>query len=409
MRRRQFLQTAALGTGATMITIGTQGWALRAQALVPTQQNLIVVFLRGAVDGLNVVVPHGEPNYFSSRPTIAIPQPGQAGGALNLDSHFGLHPALAPLMPLWQHKTLAFVHACGSPDPNRSHFEAQEYMENGTPGITSTPDGWMNRLLASLGVKSPLGAISIGATTPRILSGRMPVANLPSGKMIARPLPVDRPAVAAAFSKLYQGTSPIDQAYQEGVSARRDLIGDLEAEMTTANNGAPPVGALASDARHLGDLMAQDSRIRLGFLAAGGWDTHVRQGASQGLLADQLKGLGEGLATLVQALGPVYQRTTILVMSEFGRTVHENGNGGTDHGHGNVMWLLGGRVQGGKVYGPWPGLEPEQLYQDRDLAITTDFRDVIDQVLTAHLELRPSDLRVIFPHYTAPSQPLGVV
>jgi uncharacterized protein (DUF1501 family) len=362
---------------------------------------LIVVFLRGAIDGLSVVVPYRETAYYEARPRIALPQPGKEGGVLNLDDQFGLHPSLEPLMQLWQQKTLAFVHACGSPDETRSHFDAQDYMESGTPGVKSTSDGWMNRLLATLSGHSPIQAVNVGATTPRILSGKMPVATLASGRSAANRLPIDRPQVSQAFDRLYSSNDALSQSYREGKEARKALIQDLNTEMQMANNGATLPNAFGGDAQRLARVMVHDPRVKLGFLAVGGWDTHVNQGSNRGQLATRLQALGRGLATLQQELGGVYDNTAILVMSEFGRTVHENGNGGTDHGHGNVFWVMGGRVCGGKVYGNWRGLASEQLHEGRDLPVTTDFRDVLISVLERHLSLSEAQLSQVFPNYTS--------
>ncbi len=360
---------------------------------------MIVIFLRGAVDGLNVVVPYREAAYYDARATIAIPQPGQNGGALDLDGQFGLHPALAPILPLWQQGSLAFVHSSGSRDATRSHFEAQDNMESGITGTQKIHDGWMNRLLSSLSGKNPIQAVNVGDVTPRILSGRMPVATLGLGRRAANPISLDRPQVGNAFDRLYSGNDKISQAYQEGRVARKALLADLEADMKMANKGAPLPSGFASDAQHLAQIMNKDPRVVLAFMALGGWDTHVNQGASQGQLARNLEQLGKGLAVLQTTLGSTYTDTNILVMSEFGRTVHENGDGGTDHGHGNVMWLLGGGVRGGKVYGDWRGLASDQLYQQRDLAVTTDFRDVIAALLERHLHLPDRALSQILPSY----------
>ncbi|MHC5613377.1 MAG: DUF1501 domain-containing protein [Nostoc sp.] len=401
MKRRNFLIQSGIFSAAAITAIGNNAWVARSAIPNSDRQRLIVIFLRGAVDGLNVVVPYSQTAYYQARPQIAIPQPGKEGGVLDLDGRFGLHPALAPLMPFWQQSSLAFVHACGSPDPTRSHFDAQQYMENATPGDKHTQDGWMNRLLGVISQKTPIQAVSVGETTPWIFSGRMPVANIASGRNASRPLPIDRPQLSAAFDQLYGGNDALSQTYQQGRMAHQAILNDLDSEMKMANNGAPLPDGFASDAQRLAQLMVKDPRIELGFMALGGWDTHVNQGSTQGQLARNLKKLGSGLATLVNGLGSVYQNTTIVVMSEFGRTVKQNDNGGTDHGHGNVMWVLGGKIRGGKVYGEWPGLSTAQLYQGRDLAITTDFRDVISAVLSDHLHLNEAKLHQVLPNYAS--------
>ncbi len=402
MNRRQFLIQSSLFSASSLVSIGTHGWAARSIAASnPHPQRLVVVFLRGAIDGLSVVVPYQEPTYYTDRSTIAIPQPGQPNGVLDLDGQFGLHPALSNLLPLWQQKSLAFVHACGSNDDTRSHFDAQDYLESGTPGIKTTRDGWLNRLLGVMSDKNPIQAVSVGATTPRILLGKRAVANLASGRSAGNRLQIDRPQVATAFDRLYGSNDALSRAYREGRVARTELLKDLAAETKMANNGATLPNGFPGDAQRLARLMARDPRIQVSFLAVGGWDTHINQGGSQGQLARNLEQLGKGLVALQTGLGVAYQNTTIVVMSEFGRTVKENGNGGTDHGHGNVMWLLGGGIRGGKVYGKWAGLEPTQRYQGRDLAVTTDFRDVLATVLTRHLAVDKTQLQQVFPNYAS--------
>jgi uncharacterized protein (DUF1501 family) len=381
--------------GAALLPIGAGAWAATADG---GPQRLIVILLRGAVDGLNVVVPYAEQAYYDARPSIAITRPGEPDGVLALDRDFGLHPALASLMPLWQQGSLAFIHAAGSPDPNRSHFEAQRYIENGTPGNSLTADGWMNRLLQTLpGPRGPADAISLGPTLPRILAGPAPVADLPLGPDAGRAQPLDRPELAGAFDRLYAANDALGEAYREGRSARARLIDDLAHEQEIADAGAPPPASLAARAVRLARLIGADPRIRLAFVGLGGWDTHVDQGSRTGQLANRLRPLGEGLAGLARGLGGAWRDTVVVVLSEFGRTVRENGDRGTDHGHGNVIWVLGGRVRGGHVYGDWPGLGPAQLYQRRDLAVTTDFRAALAAILGRHMRLADRQLDTVFP------------
>ncbi|NET76910.1 MULTISPECIES: DUF1501 domain-containing protein [Okeania] len=401
MKRRNFLQFASLLSASGIISVGSHGWVAKALAQTNNRKRLIVIFLRGGVDGLNVVIPHQEYNYYDARPKIAIPAPGEPEGAIDLDGQFGLHPALTSIMPLWQNRSLAFVHACGLNNDTRSHFDAQYYMETGIPGNKKIPDGWMNRLLANLPKDKPTQAVNLGDTPPRILMGAMPVANLPTGRKSTRSLPIDVPRIYEVFDRLYSNNDELSRVYQEGRQARDLLLADLEQEMEAASAGAPPPQGFAADAKNLAQIMVGDSKTQLGFLALGRWDTHVNQGSSQGTLARRLKPLGEGLVTLVQELGPLYSDTVILVMSEFGRTVNENGNGGTDHGHGNVMWVLGGGLRGGQVYGQWPGLDESELFEKRDLAVTTDFRDVISSVLEQHLEIERSQIARVFSGYSS--------
>ena len=396
MGRRQFIRAVTIGASGTVV-FGAHAWAARGSSASGNRARLIVVFLRGAVDGLNVVVPYDDPNYYEYRPSIAIPRAGE-GAALDLDGTFGLNPALASLMPAWQDGTLAFVHSCGSPDPTRSHFDAQDYIESGTPGIKTTVDGWMNRTLAALpGPHQPTEALSLSAVLPRILSGAMPVANIPPGRGAVRPMPLDNPRIESAFDRLYDGNSVLNRVYQEGRSARQRLLGEIRQDMAQADNGAPGPEGFPNDAARLASFIQRDSSVRLAFISLGGWDTHVGQGSISGNLTNHLRALGDGLAVLMKKLGPAYDSTVILVLSEFGRTVRENGNGGTDHGHGNVMWVMGGQVRGRRVYGRWPGLASGDLYQERDLAVTTDFREPIAYILQVHLGLSATAIQRILP------------
>jgi uncharacterized protein (DUF1501 family) len=403
MQRRQFLNAFAAGAGL-LLPLGPHAWAatLAPGSASPTAKNLIVVMLRGAVDGMNVVAPVADAEYARLRPNIALAKPGAEDGALNLDGYFGLHPALAPLLPLWEQKKLAFVHASGSPDTSRSHFDAQDYMESGTPGVKSTQDGWMNRLLGTLpGTVSPTRALSIGPVMPRILSGALPATNLANGAAGTRATPLDRPQIAKAFDQLYAGHERFGKTYMDGRKAHEEVMAaansGMMSEMQAADNGAPLPNGFPDDAGRLATLMRNNPNIQLAFIALGGWDTHANQGAGSGQLASRLQPLGQGLATLAQRLGPLFDDTVIVVMSEFGRTARENGNRGTDHGHGNAMWLLGGKVQGGKVAGEWKGLGDAQLNEGRDLPVTTDFRHVLAHVAERHLQLDAGALQRCFP------------
>jgi uncharacterized protein (DUF1501 family) len=399
LRRRDFFGV----TAGAAVALAAPGWA--ATAAVP--KRLVVVMLRGAVDGLNVVVPFGDDAYYEARPTIAILRPGTDESALALDDHFGLHPALAGVMPLWQQKQLAFIHAAGSPDPTRSHFDAQLFVENGTPGRHNTADGWMNRLLAAIpGPRGPTDAVAIGPILPQILRGSLAVSNLPLGPAAAKPIAMDKPELAGLFDRLYAGNDALARNWRAGRAARTELIAGLPQEELPPEPGAAPANAFPAQAKRLAHLLTHDDRIRLVFVGLGGWDTHVRQGNHKGPLADRLRPLGDGLAALAQGLGPAWNDTVVVVLSEFGRTVHENGDGGTDHGHGNAIWLAGGKVNGGRVYGEWPGLAAARLYEGRDLAVTTDYRSVLAVVAGRHLGLRDRALRQLFPGFSPSSSEL---
>ncbi|HEY1887809.1 MAG TPA: DUF1501 domain-containing protein, partial [Roseiarcus sp.] len=277
---------------------------------MPTRR-LIVVFMRGAVDGLNLVVPYNEANYYRLRPTLAIGKPRTADGALDLDGRFGLHPALAPLTPFWRQGSLAFVHAAGSPDPTRSHFDGQDNIESGTPGNKATADGWLNRLEdvlpATEAVRdAPTRAISVGALLPRIFQGHNKVATIASGATALRPTALDRPNVSKAFKALYSGDPAMGPMFANYLAARSDVVAaidHIDPETMAANNGAPPSYAFASDAARVGALMRQDSRVQLGFLAVSGWDTHANQGAASGQLASLLSPFAQGMSALARSLG----------------------------------------------------------------------------------------------------------
>ncbi len=426
LSRRQFVLRHGLAGLSLALSAGA-----RAQPGA-SRRTLVVVLLRGAVDGLSVVAPWGDPAYAAARPSLALGSPGAEGGVLRLDSLFGLHPALAPLMPFWSQGSLGFVHASGSPDPTRSHFDAQDYLESGTPGRKSTPDGWMNRLVAQLpGSAGPTRALNMGTTPPRILAGPAPVATLGLGPRALDSKAIDQPALQAGLAKLYAGDPSLARTFQnttEGrslmqrsMAAASEPAQDMASAPTMAMSAARPPSAesadrgaasarsFAADARRLGQLIRRDPNTQLAFTAVGGWDTHVNQGAGQGQLANKLASLAEGLEALAQGLGERWRDSVVVVMSEFGRTVHENGTGGTDHGRGNVMWLMGGAVAGGRVLGEWPGLDTAALAEGRDLAVLTDYRHVLAPLLQQHLGLSEAGLAAVFPQLPAwTGQPGGL-
>jgi uncharacterized protein (DUF1501 family) len=417
MDRRAFLQALALG-GTASLASNCGAWAMVSPSQIASSRRLIVVFMRGAVDGLSLVVPYNETNYYRQRSTIAIGKPGSANGTIDLDGRFGLHPALAPLMPFWKDGSLAFVHAAGSPDPTRSHFDGQDNVESGTPGNKATPDGWLNRLEGIMPAteeirSAPTRAVSIGSLLPRIFKGRNSVATIASGAAAARPTALDRPSVRRAFEAVYGDDTRMGSMFANYVAARADVVAAIEQadpEMMAANGGAASTYAFATDATRLGALIRRDPRVQLGFLAASGWDTHANQGgASDGQLAGLLSPFAKGMSALARSLGPVYAETTIAVISEFGRTVAQNGNAGTDHGHGNVMWLMGGPVDGGKVHGEWPGLDEAALHEGRDLAVTTDYRTVLAQLCERHLGIPDMDLSKVFPDMPRQAKSLQLI
>jgi uncharacterized protein (DUF1501 family) len=395
MLRRQLLHFGAFTLGGLPVS--------RVQAQGASPKKLVVVMLRGAVDGLSVVAPYGEREYAASRPQIALAAPGAEEGLIKLDSLFGLHPALGPLKRHWDGGQLAFVHASGSPDTTRSHFDAQDYLESGTPGRKSTPDGWMNRLLAALpGEPAPTRAIAQGSTPPRIFSGPAGVATLGLGPNAMQRRAIDNPQMQASLARLYAGDAQLSGTLRDTTEGRAGMARSMAAAEPrsmdpTADAGAPSARHFAADARRLGTLIRKDPHTQLAFTAVGGWDTHVNQGDARGQLANRLASLGEGLDALSAGLGDAYRDTVIVVLSEFGRTLRQNGNGGTDHGRGNVIWLLGGPVAGGRVLGEWPGLDASALADGRDLAVRTDFRQVLAPLLQRHLGLPETALATVFP------------
>lgn len=393
LTRRIFLKDSALamvGIGVLPSWLARSAWA---QAPGGRRNVLVAIFQRGAVDGLNLVIPHAERDYFALRPTIAVPR----HQILDLDGFFGLHPALAPLLPLWKDGALAAVQAAGSPDPTRSHFDAQDFMESGTPGNKSTDDGWLNRVLGRAPAPaSPLRAVALDAQLPLTLQGPAPAVAIHDLAQFRLG------GAEALFASLYDHASdallrPAGQDTFQALNLVRQL--DPGRYQPAAGADYPPNHPLGRSLRQLAQLIKADVGVEVAFADVGGWDHHVNEGGAQGQLATNLAGFGAALRAFWTDLGPRQQDVLVVTMSEFGRTVRENGNRGTDHGHANVMFALGAGVRGGKVYGDWPGLAGDQLYQNRDLAVTTDFRAVLSEAVGRHLGVR--DLAQVFPGYSA--------
>lgn len=407
MNRRTWLQQMSLS--GLCLPVGVNSWAVRQTT--PQPKRLIVIFLRGAIDGLSVVTPYREAAYYQMRGSIALAPPQQQHGVLDLDGQFGLHPALLMLLPYWQQKSMAFVHATGSTDGTRSHFDAQMFMETGKTGRQANEgDGWLNRLLTILREQSAdQTALSAGKNLPKILQGQAPVTPFDLGKNARKKAVIDQASQARWFDQLYGQTGDVATAYQGARERRQQILSDLNSasgsqlpdmadEQKVANQGAPAPVGFALEASQIATILKKDAKIPLVFADLGDWDTHVEQGgATKGRLTRNLSALGHGLHVLIEQLGALYADTTIVVMSEFGRTLAQNGTGGTDHGHGNVMWLFGGAVQGGRVYSDWPGLDRQQLYAARDLAVTTDYRAVLQRILVHQWSLSDSAMSHVFP------------
>ena len=403
--RRIFLRNSALamvGSGAAPLWLERALYA--ADSPSPRKKILVAIFQRGAADGLNIVVPHGEKAYYDLRPTIAVPRPSSGAGreadaAIDLDGFFGLHPSLGPLQPLFAQGHLAVVDAAGSPDPTRSHFDAQDYMESGTPGVKATASGWMNRALpAEQGKLSPVRAVSLGPVLPRSLRGGQPAIAVESlGEFRVR-----NPQAAGEFERLYAQTDvPELEACGRETFEAVSLLQVIGKQPYAPSGGALyPRGRFGESLRQIAQLIKSDVGLEMAFADIGGWDHHVNelgQHASEGPLANVLREYGQALAAFWRDLGDRMADVALVTMSEFGRTAHENGDRGTDHGHANCMFVLGGGIRGGRVYGRWPGLRKEQLYEGRDLALTTDFRDVLGELVARHLG-NPT-LGPVFPGY----------
>lgn len=395
IERRQLLRALGLAAGTALMP---KVWAQGAVGL--KSGRLIIVFLRGAYDGLSAAVPYADPAYARLRPSIAIAAPdGSATTAIKLDATFALHPALAPLMPLWHSGVLSFIPAAGSPDPSRSHFEAQNHWEIGIPGKSNAPRGWLNTLAAigSGGGAAPL-VIGVGEANPKILSGPAPVRLFPKGKSAAQEGVLGNQQIRQALMDLYAGPDAVSSAFRQGAGSRMISAQELNQEMMASDNGASSATGFLLDARHLGTLMRNDRRLRLGFLSAGGWDTHANQGAATGALSQNLGKLGQALVQLRQDFSETGD--VIAVISEFGRTAAENGTRGTDHGHGNTLWLIGSRINGGRWHGQWTGLANGNLHETRDLPVHHDFRSIFSQILHGGFGITDRHLQDVFPGST---------
>ena len=424
MQRRLFLRNGALALAARGLPPAFLARMLFAETRAAERRKTVVfVFQRGAADGLAMVPPFGERAYYAARRTVAIAAPGggRGGVALDLDGFFGLHPELRPIYPLFFHKELAVVHACGSPHPTRSHFDAQEFMETALPGERSRV-GWLNRLLEETACRScgrtladpaahvadhaagqsalaegvsPLRGVAIGGRLPRALQGPYPAVAIDDVERFGI---ADR-SLELAFSELYRDDrgDVIAAAAGESFAAVERLRRADPARYRPRAGVEYPGSDFGRSLLQVAQLIKADVGLEVAFVDIDGWDTHLAQGATHGQLALQLRELALGLRAFVDDLGSRMEDVVLITMSEFGRTVAENGAGGTDHGHGNCMLVLGGGVAGGRVLGEWPGLEREQLHEARDLAITTDFRDVFAEIVSRHLGADRLDR--VFPGY----------
>lgn len=404
--RRIFLKSS----GAALVSFTVVPTFLERTALGMTRGGgkdrpvLIAIFQRGAADGCSMVVPFGDKDYYSARQQIAIPAPASRGEetTLDLDGFFGLHPTLAPLKPIYDSGHMAVVHAVGSPDSTRSHFDAQDYMESATPGNKGTTDGWLNRFLAAMHEPkpSPFRAVAFSQNMPRALAGRSPAIAMTSiADFSVREGRESLGKAARGFEALYgQGATDLLHGTGKETFEAVKMLRKADPLKYQPENGALyPRSPFGQSLLQIAQMIKADIGLEVAFADSGGWDTHANQGSARGQLGNLLTDFGGSLAALYRDLGDRMNNVVILTMTEFGRTIRQNGTGGTDHGHASCLFALGGPVQGGKVYGKWPGLAEEQLYEGRDLALTTDFRDVFAEAASRHLGAK--DLKPIFPGF----------
>jgi uncharacterized protein (DUF1501 family) len=400
--RRIFLKDGALalvslGFAPTFLARTVEG----AQA--GRQKILITIFQRGAVDGLNMIVPFGERDYYAARPTLAIAKPGADDNtAVDLDGFFGMHPRMRPLKPLWDSGTLAVVHACGSHDETRSHFDAQDYMESATPGVKSTPDGWMNRYLHAKEHQkaTPFRAVALAQQLPRALQGTAPALAIGQISQFGIRAGSSSDMVQSSFEAEYASAakSVLHSTGQEAFDALKMMKKADPSQYSPSNGAEYPRSPFGEALKQIAQLVKADVGLEVAFAESGNWDHHANEGSAVGILANRLDDLARGIAALTRDLGDRMADVVVMTMSEFGRAVAENGARGTDHGHGNAMMILGGGVRGGRVYGKWPGLAREQRHDGRDLTITTDFRAVFNEVVRVHLGL--ADTSRVFPGFS---------
>jgi len=412
MDRRYFLKTSGIGLASFGLMAAAPNFLHQfASAATLTggygkKKVLVTIFQRGAVDGLNVLVPHGESEYYNLRPTIAVAKPGQTDGAIDLDGHFGLNPALKPFESFWKSGQLAALTSVGSPDNTRSHFDAQDYMESGTPGNKGTRDGWLNRVLQANAEKdaSPFRAVSMTQQLPRSLYGRAPsvaMSNLADFSIKAGIYTQD---MQGGFEAAWQMNAKdgLGDTGKETFEAVNFLKQANPAQYKPENGAVYPASDLGRSLQQIAQLIKAGVGLEVAFTDTGNdvrWDTHTNEGGGRGQLANFLRTFSQSIAAFATDLGKRMDDVVVLTMSEFGRTARENGGRGTDHGHANTMWLLGNSVKGGKVYGDFKGLKNDKLYEGRDLDVTTDFRDVFAEAASKHMG--STDLTKIFPTYTA--------
>ncbi|MFZ5425742.1 MAG: DUF1501 domain-containing protein [Thermodesulfobacteriota bacterium] len=400
MKRRDFLAAMALTALIPAVP------SAQAAGEGKDSKRLVVLFLRGGLDGLSALPPVDDPWYYRARPSIALPPPGREGGALPLLPGFGLHPALEPLMDLWRAGTLAFIPACGLHTPIRTHPEAQQAMESGMPGERHFQDGWMARLIPLLGRNTQ--ALTLAAKPPLIGQGKPGARNVKPSGFPPSLWPLSRPEAFKSFDAVYRGSDPLTRAYRQSQITMRNQFAELDREILVSASGAPSVHALPTLGGQIVSYMEKNPSTRLVYAALGGLDAHFEQGTGKGPLAEAFVSLGKGLAGLAKALGPSLADTVVLVMSEFGRSLRENEYAGTDNGHGTLFMLLGGKAAGGALHGAWPGLAPDKLSDGLDLAVTMDYREVLARVIIDHFGLDNAAVAHVLPAYVMSGKAEGL-
>ncbi|MCB1633274.1 MAG: DUF1501 domain-containing protein [Xanthomonadales bacterium] len=400
--RRGFCRAMGIGAAGLPLLASSYGWAAEGSGSGDT---LVVIFQRGAMDGLNAVVPHAESAYYARRPTIAVAVPGSGeDAAIDLDGRFGLHPALAPLKPLYDQGDLALVHAVGLTVPSRSHFDAQDFMERAWLSQGGVFDGWLNRALGEMSGDGTFKAVGMGTAVSRSLNGVQPVVGMSAIEAFGIESTLQRAELLK--SQLYDsfdGPSFVDSTGQRAFAAVDELRSSTAPTLAVDNEASYPDGAFGQRLRDLAALIKSGLGVQVATVDIGGWDHHNNEVQE---LPPLLSELATGLAAFHTDLGPAMSRVTVVVMTEFGRRVSENASRGTDHGRGGVMFALGGGVQGGQVYGDWPGLSDAAL-EDGDLRVTLDYRAVLAEMLSRRNGL--DDLSAVFPGFDGlPTQGLFV-
>jgi len=412
MNRRYFLKTSGIGLASFGLMAAAPEFlhqfagAQTAAKGYGKKRVLVTIFQRGAVDGLNMLVPHGESEYYNLRPTIAVAKPGQPDGAINLDGNFGLNPAMVALEPLWKSGQLAAITSVGSPDNTRSHFDAQDYMESGTPGNKGTRDGWLNRVLQASATKadSPFRAVSMTQQLPRSLYGRAPSVAMSNLADFSVKAGIYSQNMSGGFEGVWEQNAKdgLGDTGKETFEAVNFLKQANPAQYKPENGAVYPATDLGRSLHQIAQLIKAGVGLEVAFTDTGNdirWDTHTNEGGGRGQLAGFLRTFSQSIAAFATDLGKRMDDVMVLTMSEFGRTARENGGRGTDHGHANTMFVLGNSVKGGKVYGDFRGLKSDKLYEGRDLDVTTDFRDVFAEAAYKHMGSK--DLAKILPNYSA--------